>query len=129
MIACHQNIGGGPGGVCQVFWWIGEGGKGCTIERADPKIWISPEFLEHCAYPAPGFTVNPAISLTLTHGTTQHCGLLPPDEDYGHCCTWARTPFCFRDALLRIAADNCTVVYRIGRYLAEQHVWEGQWPD
>lgn len=68
------------------------------IERADPKIWVSAEFLAEV-----------------------ECGT-PARED--------GRPYAEIDGdLLRINADNRTVVYRLGEHHLAMDVYEAEWPD
>lgn len=68
------------------------------IERADPKIWVSAEFLAE-----------------VECGTPTRAGGRPYAEIDGD--------------LIRINADNRTVVYRLGEHHFELDVYEAEWPD
>ena len=72
--------------------------------------------------------VNPALSLIKPsdgHGSTAHV-----IGEYEECRDVLAGEVCFVNKLLRIEADNGTVVYRIKRYLSEGGgVWEATLAD
>ncbi len=82
------------------------------VENADPEIWVDPRLLMDLRY-------NPQRcdrALSLIDAGTQECDA----------CAGV---VCFKDDLLRIEADNQTVVYRIVRWLPKHRCWLAQWPD
>jgi hypothetical protein len=126
MTSIIQNIGGGEPGVCQIVWYRDEHGEGCTIKRADPQVWIGKQLLNHLLWEPD--LVNPALSLIKPsdgHGSTAHV-----IGEYEECRDVLAGEVCFVNKLLRIEADNGTVVYRIKRYLSEGGgVWEATLAD
>lgn len=78
--------------------WVTHLDESLVIERADPKIWVSCEFLAEIEAGMP----------TRADGR----------------------PYAELDGdLLRINADNRTVVYRLGEHHFELDVYEAEWPD
>lgn len=114
MTAAIENIGGGPLGLCRVFWYQVGDAYPCTLNRADPQVWIPDELLT-ATREGRG---HPFLSLTQV-----------PQSIWPSECRESHPGHCFYGALLRIEADNQTVIYRIGEYVPEHHAWWGRWPD
>lgn len=111
MTATIENIGGGPPGLCRVFWYQVGDAYPCTVACADPQVWITDELLTAVR----AGRSHPFLSLTRVP-RPYDCPVYHP----GHC---------FHGALLRIEGDNRTVIYRISDYVSEHHAWLGRWPD
>jgi hypothetical protein len=88
-----------PQGECIVSLRDG----GLWIEHADPRVMISLELLDE-----------------IVRGDCHPQVTIRPADEFGD--TWV-------GALLRIEAENQTVLYRLAEYVAPQHGWIMEWPD
>jgi hypothetical protein len=59
--AAIENIGGGQPGQCQIFWFHGEQGFGCTVKYADPSVLIDHRLLSDLFHTPE--QCNPALGL------------------------------------------------------------------
>lgn len=119
-------------GECQVT----RIGDELWIDRADPHIWITPEFL---------YNLHPLNNLLDVDNTflSRFFPILGADfpnpwfqlernlHDHDDDCGARPGQLCYRGWLLRITASNRTVIYKIGSYLhlPENGVWQATWPD
>ena len=86
------------------------------IEHADPKVWLSDEFLRNLVGPG---HINEWVSLTY-----QPRDLCQP----ARCCQRFRGGHCYYGAIITIRGANETVMYRVGGYL-RGGFWEAEHAD
>lgn len=83
------------------------------IERADPQVWLTDEFLQRLVGPESN---NNWVNLT--YHTYDVC---QPQS----CCQRFRGGHCYFGGVVTISATNGSVIYRIGRFL-RGGFWEAQ---
>jgi hypothetical protein len=94
-----------PDGLPQGECTISRYGDALHIDHADPRVLISAELLaEAFVHPAEGVSIGP-----------------PPGSENG-------TPF-WTGAVLKIAAVNRTLIYRITEYVPSVRGYIAEWPD
>lgn len=87
------------------------------VVHADPQVLVADEVLR-------------GLNSNTTSPPQLEVWLQPPANRPP--CEWG-TPCphfpCWSQWFLHIDGRNRTVIYRIGRYVAELHAWEASWPD